>query len=327
MVALVTALLLLLAARLGGAPAGAATGLLDGLLQRGEQARLARAARLGEEELLAAARKEGRVVWYAIPLPFNQAVVREFNKRYPGIRVEPVYSGGTQLLQRFRAEKERRFEAADCVSSGLTEAFPDLRERGYLARLDNLSNWARRPEWARDRKGAYFHYVNFKVGLMINTDRAPAEAAPRSLRELADPRWRREVALFDVTAGFSVPLYRYLVQELGFGFDWVRALRANEPFVAANAAQLDEAVSSGGRAVAIARDTEAKGAQAKGAPVVFREATEGTMLHLMPVAVNAAAPHPHAARLFVNWLLADDTQALLAKEGAGVPLLAGAGGL
>lgn len=305
-------------------PARAASGLLDGWRNARASARLEEAPLLGEAELLAKAKQEGSVVWYAIPVPFNTRVIEAFEARYPGIKVVPVIAGGTQIVQRFKLERAKGYQSADCVSSGLTEAFPDLRRSGHLARLDNLAGWSSRPDWSRDPSGRYFYYSSFHVGWMWNTTLLKESDLPASVRELTEPKWRGRVALYDPTsAGVALPLYRWLVEERGLGLDWLKALRANEPYMAVNAAQLDEAVGTGRRWLALARDTEAFGAAKKGAPVAFKLPKEGSMLHLMPIAVNRDAPNPHAARLFVAWLLSDEAQTLLAKEGSGVPLVGG----
>lgn len=316
-----TAVILTLAA---AAPAAAATGLIDGFFARKEKRALEALPVLTRETLLAGAKKEGTFLWYAVPLPYNDAVIDAFSKAYPEIKVEKLYAGGAQLISRFSAESERAYDGADVVSSGLTEAFPGLRKKGWLADLRALPNWSKRPAWARDPNGAYYYYAAFKVGLMYNTTLVPESEAPVSFAELADPKWRGRVAVFDLTAGFTVPLFRYLLGPAGLDLNWVERLRANEPLLAANAGQLDEAVSSGRRALGMARDTEAAGAKKRGAPIAFKLAKEGFMVHLMPAAVNSRAPHPYAARLFVDWLLSEEAHQALAAQGVGVSQLTGA---
>ena len=276
-----------------------------------------------EKELLEGAVKEGQLLWYAIPLPFNDVVVEEFKKKYPGVMIEVFKAGGTQIIQRFQLEQEKNVAGPDSVSSGLTEAFPDLRRKGYLASLEKLPNWKKRPAWSRDSNASYFYYANFKVGLVYNTKEVKDSEAPKSYAELIDPKWSEKIALFDTTAGFAVPLFRFLIEKVGLGWESVGKLKANKPLLLLNAAQIDETVISGRRAMAIVRDTEVLGAKKKGAPVEFRIAKEGFMLHMMPVAVNARAAHPFAARLFVNWLLSNEAQKRLAQEGYGVALTMG----
>ena len=99
---------------------------------------------LTEKELEQRATSEGRLLWYAIPLPFNDLVAAEFQKKYPKIQLEILKAGGTQLIQKFELERERGAASADAVSSGLTEAFPDLRRKNYLVNLTKLPNWEKR---------------------------------------------------------------------------------------------------------------------------------------------------------------------------------------
>ncbi len=277
-------------------------------------------AATGVDALYEAARKEGGLVWTEVPLDYNKAVAREFEKRYPGVKVALVPLGGTQIVQRFKLDKAAGKEEVDCLSSGLTEAYPDLRRKGWLAPLDALPGWKGRAAVDRDPNGAYFYYANFEIVLMWNTALVKDAEAPKTVRELADPRWKGRVVMFDpASAGVAVPMYRWTVSVLGLGLDWLKSLRAAEVQLAANAAQMDEAVASGRRAVALTRDVEAIAAKRRGAPVAFRIPADGRMLHRMPLAINAAAPHPNAARLFASWLLSPESRAALAAEGAGAP--------
>lgn len=283
-------------------------------------ASLSAAPSFAADALYDAARKEGGLVWAEVPLEYNKAAARDFEKRYPGVKVTLLTLGGTQIVQRFKMDKAAGKEEVDCLSSGLTEAYPDLRRKGWLAPLAGLPGWKARPAAERDPNGSYFYYANFEVVLMWNTTLVNDADAPKTVRELAEPRWKGRVVMFDPTsAGVAVPLYRWTVSVLGLGLDWVRALKADDVLLAANAAQMDEAVASGRRAVALTRDVEAFAAKKRGAPVAFRVPADGRMLHRMPLAINAAAPHPNAARLFAAWLLSPEAKKALAGEGTGGP--------
>lgn len=257
-----------------------------------------------DKALYDAAKLEKTVVWAAVPLEYNRGVAAAFEKKYPGVKVSLVTAGGTQLIQKFSMDKAAGKEETDCLSSGLTEAYPDMRRKGWLAPLDGLPEWSARSSADRDANGAYFYYADFLIVLMWNTQAVKAGEEPKTVRELADPKWKGRVVMYDpASAGVAVPVYRWAVTKLGLGLDWLKALRANDVMLAANAGQMDEAVASGRRAVALTRRVEAMAAKRHKAPVDFRAPEDGAMLHRMPLAVNAKAPHPNAARLFANWLL------------------------
>ena len=233
----------------------AGTGLIDGWLVRKDHQQLNSAAGITQEDLLAGAQREGKLVWHANPMLFNDMVIAEFQKRYPAIKVAKAYLGGSQLIQRFEAEKERGSEIVDCLTSGLVEAYPDLRNKGYLARLDNLPNWEQRPGWSKDPKGHYFYYSSFKYGIAYNTEQVPEKEAPASFAELATPKWKGKIVIYDLTAGVGISLYRYFAQQPGLGFEWLRRLRENQPFFATTSGQMDEMVGNGMRSLSISPGT------------------------------------------------------------------------
>jgi iron(III) transport system substrate-binding protein len=280
-----------------------------------------RAAADGGEELLAAATKEGTLTWYAIDLPFNRAVVAAFSKRYPGIKLDAWLTGGLQVAQKFSTEKEAGREVADCLTAGVAEIFPEFRRKNNLALLSGLPNFSARANWTKDPNGSYFFYANYKVGLMYNRNLLRPEDVPKSYAELVQPQWRGKVAVVDpATGGFGLPLFRFIAAQPSLGFEWIRRLGENKPLFSFQAAQLAESVATGMRPVGLLRDTEAQGAKARGAPVEFVTAKEGFLLNMMPVAINSAAPHPNAAKLFVNWLLSDAAQLELEGQGVGIPV-------
>src|SRR3978361_471139 len=59
----------------------------------------------GSPELIAAAKAEGKLVYYTANFAeVEQQVIKEFNKRFPEIRVEMVRAPGGQLITRVRTE-------------------------------------------------------------------------------------------------------------------------------------------------------------------------------------------------------------------------------
>ena len=64
-------------------------------------------------QLIEAARKEGKVVWYtSVDLPFAERIARSFEARYPGIAVRVERTGAERVFQRIEIEREPRAEHA-----------------------------------------------------------------------------------------------------------------------------------------------------------------------------------------------------------------------
>jgi len=264
----------------------------------------------------ARAEDEGVVVWYAGTHALHPAMAAAFMAAHPKTRVELVQLGGPTLTARFAADQERGVQAADVFSTGLTESYPGLRARGWLADLRSLPHWGELPAWARDPRGAYafFHIVRHCIA--VNTELVPPQGRPRSYAELAEPRWQDQVALVDPdTGGTGLYFARFAAAQSRLGLGWLARLRVNGARLFFQSGQLTEAVASGRRAVGLDRDVEVDEAARAGAPIACVFAREGLPLQFTTVAVNARAPHPKAARLFADWLISADGRRAMARAG------------
>src|SRR5690349_23154031 len=76
----------------------------------------ASAQNFGPPELIAAAKKEGRLIYYTANFAeVEQETIREFNKRFPEIKVEMVRAPGGQLITRVKTEAAAGKLVADVV--------------------------------------------------------------------------------------------------------------------------------------------------------------------------------------------------------------------
>src|SRR5947209_6702310 len=82
---------------------------------------------LGSPELIAAAKKEGRLVYYTANFAeVEQEVINAFNKRFPEIRVEMVRAPGGQLITRVKTEAAANKLSADVVDHSDRALMTDL---------------------------------------------------------------------------------------------------------------------------------------------------------------------------------------------------------
>src|SRR5512133_1543664 len=84
----------------------------------------------GSPELIAAAKAEGKLVYYTANFAeVEQQVIKAFNKRFPEIKVEMVRAPGGQLITRVKTEAAAGKLAADVIDHsdrGLMKAIEDL---------------------------------------------------------------------------------------------------------------------------------------------------------------------------------------------------------
>ncbi|HLY66733.1 MAG TPA: ABC transporter substrate-binding protein, partial [Chloroflexota bacterium] len=133
--------------------------------------------------------------------------------------------------------------------------------------------------------------------------------------ELLDPKWKGKISLQDPrqsagNAHMSVLLKR-------FGEDFVRELLAKQaPAITKDARQQLEWTIRNNYPIGIAVDeTEVHSMQAQGLPFNVKPVLDAASLSTGAGGVNIInrAPHPNAAKVFVNWLLSRDTQAKVAS--------------
>ena len=90
----------------------------------------AQSAEFGSSEMIAAAKKEGRLVYYTANFAeVEQQVINAFNKRFPEIKIEMVRAPGGQLITRVRTEAAAGKLIADIV---------DHSDRALMLPLEDL---------------------------------------------------------------------------------------------------------------------------------------------------------------------------------------------
>src|SRR5499427_2461861 len=87
----------------------------------------AAAQEFGSPELIAAAKKEGRLVLYTANFAeIEQEVINVFNKRFPEIKVEMVRAPGGQLITRVKTEAAANRLTADVIDHSDRSLMKDL---------------------------------------------------------------------------------------------------------------------------------------------------------------------------------------------------------
>jgi iron(III) transport system substrate-binding protein len=165
--------------------------------------------------------------------------------------------------------------------------------------------------------------------LVYNTELLAADEAPRSLFELADPRFAGQVALanplFGTSATHAAALLAALGVERARALD--RALEANGCRVAAGNAMACALVADGELALALTDSDDALLAIRAGKPIrMVLPDQDGLGTLVVPNTVMRVRGGPHGARAaeLVDWIASAEVEALLAAgEAAQMPVRPG----
>src|SRR5215470_8012747 len=138
-------------------------------------------------ELVKAAQKEGKVVWYtSLDLPAAERVAKQFAARYPGIAPRVERTGAERVFQRIGQEYSAKIHAVDVVQSSDAAHFIVWKRNGILLPFvpeDVAKFW---PEEHRDPDGQFATFRAWLCCLGYNTKMVKAEEAPKSFKDLLD---------------------------------------------------------------------------------------------------------------------------------------------
>jgi iron(III) transport system substrate-binding protein len=265
--------------------------------------------------LVAAAKKEGQVVWYTT-LIVNQAVrplAKAFEEKYPGIEVR--YSradSGPTALKILNEARAARLQAD--VFDGNATVPPLVRAGLVAAYLPPTA--ARYPRELKDPNGHWICTNLYFLTPGINTSLIPREEAPRTLQDLLNPKWRGRIAWSNNPTAGAGTFIGTVLRRMGAdgGLAYLRAL-AKQQIVSVDAtsrAVLDQVITG---EYAMALDIfnhHAVLSAAKGAPVDWLK-LEPIAAPIQVASLLKDAPHPNAGKLLLDFLTSEEGQRIFAS--------------
>jgi iron(III) transport system substrate-binding protein len=261
-----------------------------------------------------AAKKEGKVVWYtSLALPSAEKVAKLFETAYPGIKVEVHRTGSQRILQRVMQELQANIKNADVVHTSDAGHFVLLKDKKLLAK-HTPPGVERFPAGFKDKDG-YAHGLRATVNaIAYNTKVIPAAEAPRTWKDLLDPKWKGKI----VTAhpGYSGVIATHVLALVHLhGWDYFKQLAQNRLMLVQSAVDPSGVVASGERPIAAnGGDYTFYQSRKKGNPIEIVYPKEGVPLVVSPTAITSFAPHPNAAKLFTDFTFSREVQQVLADS-------------
>lgn len=268
-------------------------------------------------ETLVAARKEGKVVVATSPDPVMREISAKFKARF-GITVEHLAGRSSQLAARLRSERQAGVHTVDVFMGGVQTVATILHREKMLDPLKPLlilpevadpSKWKKGKLWFIDPEEQYvLRPFSSITGLLHVNTQVVKPGDFRSAKDLLNPKWRGKISTEDPTvSGSGSNTAARIYAQLGEEF-LKKLYMDQKPVITRERRQLTDWLARGTYPIAFgAQSSDMERMQKEGFPVMeileFPDLPGALSGSPWQLTLMNKAPHPNAARVFVNWMV------------------------
>jgi len=269
------------------------------------------AATVNAEPVPDAAKREGEIVYYAsMNLSEANELIAEFEKRYRPIKVKLNRTGSEKLLTKVLAEARSQKTFADVIQT-VEFSMHLLNRKGTLARYIPLANALYPADFKEEGYWTTVYYNPYVIA--YNTREVPLRSLPKTYQELLDSKWRGKMMMEGTKADWFAGMLQIMGQERGLNY--MRELAKQEPVAREGHELLAQLIAAGEGlfdinipAASVERVKE------KGAPIDWLSVGLSPAI-MVGIGLSAHAPHPNAAKLFLDFVLSREGQMLMQAPG------------
>jgi iron(III) transport system substrate-binding protein len=261
------------------------------------------------QKLIEGAKKESTpLVWYtSASIEDAKAIFLGFNRKYPFIRTDFFRAGSARLFNRIVNEARAGKVLFDLVAVRGLETHQLVKAGFFQPYLSPES--AAYPAGFKDPKGYWVDYFDAYNVIGYNTKLVSRDQAPKSWEDLLDPKWKGRIALDDENFSW----YGAMTQKWGREKTqrYMRSLAKQEIQLRNGQTLIAQLMAAGEFPVAMVLAHRIEKMKEQGAPVEWVTTLDPVTVSLHPIGVAAKAPHPNAAKLFIDFILSKEGQQLL----------------
>lgn len=270
------------------------------------------------DDVMDKAKKEKKVVLYTFVGPqVRTAISKAFTQKY-GIELEMVAASPVELVERILREKRTGLNLADLYGAGATSHLLNLKPFEAFASMDSSLIlpevkdpkvwWGGAFPWVDPEHQLVIYMLHPNLIWTVNTEMVKPEDEPKSYQDMLQPKWKGKIAMADPTVpGSGLIWFNTEIQRQGR--DFFVELAKQEPLITRDTRLQVEWVAKGRYLLAvtplpeIVNDFILAGAPLKAySPSDFQLLTAGTGA----LSLIANAPHPNAAKVYINWILSKE---------------------
>ena len=260
------------------------------------------------EQLIAGAKKEGKLVVYAsATAPQLQMYFTAFNKKYPFIKTEFFRAGKQKLVSKILFEEQAKQHIADIIHTSVIET-NILKKRDALSKHVPLEA-ASLPAQYKDPEGFWTSVYASGTLLGYNSRQVKRADVPKNYDELLNPRWKNAIAI----DSNKIEWFAMLLKLKGRPF--MEKLAALNPSVRDGNTLVLQLLAAGEFPVAAGvYEYSIEDLKTKGAPVDWL-GLEPVITYTVAASLPSQPNNPNSAKLFIEWLLSKEGQQVINQYG------------
>jgi iron(III) transport system substrate-binding protein len=264
------------------------------------------------QQLIEGAKKEGKMVFYtSVETEFARALTSGFEAKYPFIKTDIYRSTHAKILSRLNVERKTGTYYADAVSVGEFETY-HMQKMGFIVPYKSPSA-AAYPEGFKDPDGYWADLYDNLIVTAYNTSRVKREELPKRYEDLLHSRWKGRM-VFDENEDRWFANMLYVMGEKR-GMELMQGLAQQQIAIRGGRSMVTQLLGAGEYDLQIVAYWYKPYLMKKqGAPVDWLS-LEPALVALHPISIVNRAPHPDAAKLFIDFVLSEEGQKLFVQRG------------
>ena len=279
-----------------------------------------------------AAEQEGQLVLYSLTEVGEAIANTGFPHKFPKIKLSVVSARGGEHISRIMAERRAGKFLADIGNLGNTspytlyqsKALDPIASAFILPEVKDESKWWQGKQQFIDPEGRYILvYVGAPLFLLGYNTKLVNPAGFKSYWDLLDTKWKGKIVAFDPKAGgFAATRDRFFFHNPELGPQFLRRLFSEMALTLyARFPQGEDWLAAGKYPLCLCRHQSISEAKNQGLPVDLMEPAQfkegvGVESRAKTLVLMNQAPHPNAAKVFLNWFLSREGQSDFQKSAA-----------
>ncbi len=256
-----------------------------------------------QAKLIEGAKREGKVVYYGtIAIDQSTLLLDAFKLQYPFLQTQYYRSGNVNVYNKIKTEARGNGNIVDVIDLRAGETYALVKE-GLVDPYMSPSRTGIIKEFM-DAKGYWVAPFHSPMALAYNTNYVKKDEAPRGYDDLLNPKWKERMSLDVEDVDMMGTLIEYWDKEKGLAY--FKKLAENRPSMRQGHTFQAQILAAGEVHVAPwLFGYRPLTMMQKGAPLalVLLEPVLSAANYML-LAKNAS--HPHAAALYLDWVLSRD---------------------